>query len=298
MAKEKQLPEPEHNLPFIDCHCHLPWELPKDSVLSSPKAQLEEFFAQGGEFLISSSIDWKTLEEVKGFTQPHKKTGFTCGWAPQHVTFTNPNKYSDEKSKWIDYVKNNTEDFLAIGEIGLDFHHAKTFQERERQIQEFRWVLEQTKDLDKPYVIHARNASQSDQDKKYPTHPYNFPDAANICILTLLERMEIKPSCVMWHCFSGPKEYGVRLAQQGFFLSVPSSAFGFNRWRRNTALAPIDNLLTETDAPYQHPNKWGPVNKPANARYSIAAIAFAHEMSQQVVAQQLVANAKSFFRLK
>jgi len=102
----------------------------------------------------------------------------------------------------------------------------------------------------------------------------------------------------MWHCFSGPEDYGRTLPNQGFILSVPSSAYGFNRWRRATKFTPLESLVTETDSYYQHPYKRGPINVPSNVRYSIAAIAYSHNTSQKLVSEKTVENAINFFNLK
>ena len=112
-----------------------------------------------------------------------------------------------------------------------------------------------------------------------------------------MKEFKIEPQRVLWHCFSGPEDYGRILPNQGFKLSVPSSAFGFNRWRGVTKLTPLESLVTETDSYYQHPFKRGPVNVPSNVRYSIAAIAYSHNVSQKLVSEKTVDNAIKFFNL-
>jgi len=102
----------------------------------------------------------------------------------------------------------------------------------------------------------------------------------------------------MWHCFSGPDPYGLTLSKQGYILSVPSSAYGINRWRKVTQNSSLDSLVTETDSYYQHPYLRGPVNIPSNVRYSIAAIAYSHNNSQKEVSAITVKNAQKFFNLE
>ena len=62
--------------------------------------------------------------------------------------------------------------------------------------------------------------------------------------------------------------------------------------------SPIEYLITETDAYYQHPYKRGPVNVPSNARYSISAIAHSHNLSQNEISEKTVENAIRFFDLR
>jgi TatD DNase family protein len=299
MSKRNTLPEPEDNLKFIDVHCHLPFPRPRNDNLPENKEQLLEYFKLGGQYLITSTIDMSTLTKTLSFKKLYDKNfGFTCGWAPQTVTYTPKEKYLKEWKAWVQYIQNNQEEFLAIGEIGLDFHHAKTLKKREEQIEEFRKIIELTIDFKKPYVLHARNAAEHEYDRANPKHRFNKGDGVNKEILNILNEFNIEPKRVIWHCFSGPDEYGRSLPRQGYTLSVPSSAYGFNRWRRSTKHSPLDFLVTETDSYYQHPYKRGPINVPANVRYAIAAIAFSHNVSQELVSKKTVENAIQFFSLK
>lgn len=298
MPQKIDVPEPEEGLKFIDAHCHLPFPRPKNDKLPTDEKQLLTYFEMGGVYLITSSIDNETLQMTLTFKQRHGKNfGFTCGWAPQTVTYTPGNKYDAEWNKWINYVKSNQSDYLAIGEIGLDFHHAKTLKRRNQQVKELKKIFEITADFGKPYVLHVRNAAKHEMDKENPKHRFNNQDGATKEILSIMNDFKIDPNRVMFHCFSGPENYGQILSNKGFTLSVPSSAFGYNRWRSVTKNAPVDSLVTETDSYYQHPYKRGPVNVPTNVRYSIAAIAHTHELSQKEVSEKTVENAKTFFSL-
>lgn len=298
MPKKISTQTPEQNINFIDVHCHIPFPRPKNDQLPSDREQFSNYFKMGGKYLISSTIDFHTLNLTLNFKKNiDKNFGFTCGWAPQTVTYTPKDIYDIEWKAWVDYVKNNNNEFLAIGEIGLDFHHAKTLETRNKQVDVFRKILEFTKDFDKPYVLHVRNAAEHEFDKKHPKHRYNKNDGANKEILAILEEYNISPHRVMWHCFSGPEVYGRTLPNQGFILSVPSSAFGFNRWQKATRLSPLDSLVTETDSYYQHPYKRGPINVPSNVRYAIAAIANSHKVSQNLVSEKTIENAIKFFKL-
>jgi len=299
MPKKIIIPEPEPDLKFIDVHCHLPFPRPKNDQLPSDEEQLKTYFKLGGQYLITSTIDMQTLNLTLEFKKKFDKNfGFTCGWAPQTVTYTPKDKYNIQWDEWINFIQANQENYLGIGEIGLDFHHAKTLDKRNRQVDVLRKIFEFTEDMSKPYIMHVRNAAEHEFDKQHPKHRYNKKDGANKEILAILKEYKIQSTKVMWHCFSGPEEYGRILPNQGFILSVPSSAYGFNRWREITKFSPLESLVTETDAYYQHPYKRGPLNVPSNVRYSIAAIAYSHNISQKRVSEKTIENAKSFFNLK
>ncbi len=299
MSKKILIPEPEDNLKFIDIHCHLPFPRPKNDQLPSDQEQYKNFFRLGGQYLITSTINIDTLNLTLSFIKEgYKNFGFTCGWAPQTVTYTSKDNYETEWKKWIYYILNHTEDFLAIGEIGLDFHHAKTLEKRNRQIHVLKQIIEITKDFDKPYVLHVRNAAEHEFDLKNPKHRFNKKDGANKEILKILKEFNISPKKILWHCFSGPEDYGRTLPNQGFIISVPSSAYGFNRWRKVSENTPLGSIVTETDSYYQHPYKRGPINVPSNVRYAIAALAYSHNVSQKLVSKRTVENAIKFFNLE
>ena len=295
--QKNRIPEPEKGLKFIDVHCHLPFPRPKNDRLPSDEDQYLNYFKIGGLYLITCSIDMETLMLIRNFIKNKNNIGFTCGWAPQTVTYTPKDHYNKEWKKWIDYTINNSDQYLAIGEIGLDFHHAKTLDKRNKQVEELKKIFKLTKDLDKPYVLHVRNAARNEIDNKHPNHEYNKEDGATLEILKILKEYKINPKEVMWHCFSGPEEYGTILPEQGFTLSVPSSAYSFNRWQKVTKKSPLSSLVTETDSYYQHPYQRGPVNVPSNARYVIAAIAHTHSLPQEIVSEKTIENAMNFFNL-
>ncbi len=300
MSQKNKIPQPEENLKFIDVHCHLPFPRPKkNDSLPSNDIQFKEYFENGGLYLITSTIDMKTLNLTIKFKEKYRDNyGFTCGWAPQTVTFTSKDIYNKFWEEWKNYILDNQEEYLAIGEIGLDFHHAKSLEKRNRQIEELEKIFNLTRDLNKPYVLHIRNPSNQDHDKNNPDHRYNQDDSATKEILRMINEFKIDPRKVLFHCFSGPKKYSRILVEKGFLLSVPSSAYGFKRWREITNEAPLESLLTETDSYYQHPFKRGPLNVPTNVKYSIAAIAYSHKIDQKIVSKKTIKNAIRFFNLK
>ena len=258
MSKMSKIPdrvplEPIKNLPLIDGHCHIPWNAPPPQGLLSYEDQYALFFDEKGQFLISCSTDTETYEILKKFTQTHPNMGFTAGWAPQNEVYMKSHEHTMQFERYLEYLNFDTSSYLGIGEIGLDFHHAKSLPQRNDQIKYFRLIIQKTMHLNKPYILHVRNPAENDQDSEHPNHEFNANDAANQQIWNILNEEKIPLSSVIWHCYSGPKSWSKRLLDAGCYLSVPTSAFGKNRWRKLIENAPINQLLTETDSPYQHP---------------------------------------------
>ena len=282
--------KPENDFPLVDSHAHFPYRKPTHSI----ESQYEFFFEKhNGQFIISSGSDYD-YDYIQEFHKTYENMYMSLG------TGIPSNRYSLEKAQkdykiFLEIAENNPDTYVAIGEFGLDFHHGKTLNVRKQQIDYFQNVIQETKHLNKPYVLHVRNATQRDIDQQNPNHEYNQRDFINKTVVRILEEEKISPERIMWHCFSGPAEWGPKLAKMGYYISIPSSAYGFNRWRRNIRGVPLDRLLTETDACMQHPYRMGAYNTPANVKYSVAAIAYVNEMKQQEVAEQVLENARRFF---
>ena len=297
MGKNK-IPEPLEGLPLIDCHCHFTWKSRGKRHQLTPEEHYEKFIAQNGKYMITSPIEWDTISEAMEYTEIYNRLGITLGWGPQTVTYTKKEKHEADFNKWLDYVLKNPQKYLAIGEIGLDFHHAKTAAERNAQIDIFCQIIQYTKHLNKPYVLHLRNPTNQDADPDNIAHIFNKPDAVNALIVSILEEEGIDFNRIVLHCFSGPTpEWGKKFAGMGCYVSIPSSAYGFNKWRRNMADVPLEQLLIETDGPFQHPTKMGELNYSWNVKYVIATIASTHNMDQMKVAKQILENAKNIYEI-
>jgi len=289
--------QPDQGIPLIDCHCHFPSEEPRRGMKDSYEVQYANFFRDNGQIIVTSTSIW-SVEYIRKFMKSHPHMLLTIGWGAQATTFATPQEFKEDYPRFLKFVKEKPEAYAVIGEIGIDFHHAKTLQKREHQIDVFQEIIQETKHLGKPYSLHVRNPGPNDIDPRSKIPDYNDRSICNDIILNALEEENIPPSDVMWHCFSGPPEWGPILAEKGYYISIPSSAFGFKKWRRNIKGVPLKQLLVETDSSYQHPLTMGAFNEPRNVKYAIAAIAYENNLDQMIVANQILKNAKKFFRVK
>jgi TatD DNase family protein len=85
----------------------------------------------------------------------------------------------------------------------------------------------------------------------------------------------------------------------GFKLSIPGTVtYKRSRLPEVIRSVSIDNLLTETDAPYLAPVPCrGKRNEPAFVRYVTAAIAEIRETTLQDAAERIAQNSVELFRL-
>lgn len=140
---------------------------------------------------------------------------------------------------------------VAIGETGLDHHHIKNFEvvEDEKLMQKEYFIkqLELARKVDKPVVIHCRDAYED-----------------TLTILEEFGRYRKEPGVI--HCFGSDE----RTAQWAFNLGYSISVGGILTFKNAELLRqvitwmPKDRLLLETDCPYLAPTPHrGKRNEPA-----------------------------------
>ncbi|MFA5061026.1 MAG: TatD family hydrolase [Candidatus Pacearchaeota archaeon] len=179
--------------------------------------------------------------------------------------------------KELEWIKGNSDECVAIGEIGLDY----SFEEirnsealRERQKVVFRKILNLAKEIDKPVVIHSRKAEK---------------DAIEI-----LEEEKMKK--VVMHCFSGKKSLIKRCIDNGWFLSIPPVITRLEHFKMVVEMTSIEQLLTETDSPYLSPVVVER-NEPSNVLVTIKEIARIKGIDEEEVREKLVENVKKLFKI-
>jgi TatD DNase family protein len=121
----------------------------------------------------------------------------------------------------------------AVGETGLDRYRTGP-EGWAAQEASFRAHIRIAKDRDVALVIHDRDAHDQ--------------------ILRVLED-EGAPEHTVFHCFSGDAEFAKACVERGYVLSFAGTlTFGNAGYLREAAaLAPVDQLLVETDAPFLTP---------------------------------------------
>jgi len=165
----------------------------------------------------------------------------------------------------------------AVGEIGLDYHY--DYSPRDVQQHVFRAQLRLARELERPIVIHTREA-----------------DDDTLAILG--EASGGRLSGVL-HCFTG----SAALAAAGIALGLHVSFAGILTFPKAGALretareVPLDRVLAETDSPFLAPVPHrGKRNEPAYVERVIAALADVHGIDRAEIARRTTANFHSLFR--
>jgi len=180
-------------------------------------------------------------------------------------------------SEELEWIKEHKEDCVAIGEIGLDYNFEEIRNDerlKEKQKEVFRKILDLSKDIDKPVIIHSRKSEK---------------DAIEI-----LEEKGMKK--VVMHCFNGRKSLIRRCIENKWFFSIPPIIKRLEYFRMLTEMTPIEQILTETDSPYLSPIV-GERNEPKNVAVTIKEISKIKNLDEKVVREKIIENAKWLFKL-
>ena len=220
---------------FIDTHCHL-----TDKQFQKDIEKVLAFSEQlGVKFFVTSGFDLDSSIKAVEFASLHKNVFATIGIYPEHAHL------SDEKTfaKLEELAKNKK--VVGIGEIGLQF--TDKAPAKEVQIKVFERQIDLAFDLQKPIVIHCR-------------------EAMGICLETLEKKRNKLVYGGTMHCFSGSRESALRVLKLGLNISVGGVSTFKNATNLKEALStvPLERILLETDCPYLAPHPYrGQRNSPA-----------------------------------
>jgi TatD DNase family protein len=165
---------------------------------------------------------------------------------------------------------------VALGETGLD-HFRTPAEGWGAQEESFRRHIAMAKASGKAVMIHDRDAHED--------------------VLRVLEN-EGAPEHVIFHCFSGDAGFARRCADRGYVMSFAGNITFKNAQdlRDAAAVAPLDQLLVETDAPFLTPMPYrGRPNSPYLVPITVRAIAELKGASEDDVAAAVTVTAARVF---
>ena len=234
---------------FADAHCHL------DSVAGGFSPAILH---------ITCGYSDKANQRNAKIAEENGNAYLCAGIAPQEAM-----KHPDIKIKLIEWEETiaSLPKLVAIGEIGLDYHWAKSEEERFLQHECFISQLVLAERLGLPVVVHSRDAEGH--------------------VLEILSNFNLK---CMLHCFSGTIEQA-QAAVGGGRAAVSVPPLRSKDRRKFIRDLPIEKLLAESDAPY--------IGKsPSDALEAIKTIAEIKGMELEAVKRQLLQNTIAFFGIK
>jgi len=168
---------------------------------------------------------------------------------------------------------------VAVGEVGLDFHYDHS--PRDVQASVFRRAIALARAIDKPLVIHTREAPAE--------------------TLAILREEGARDVGGIIHCFSEDRPFAQGALELGFYLSF-SGILTFKNARtvhEVAGWAPADRILVETDSPYLAPVPFrGKPCEPGLVVHTAARLAEFRGLSAGELAELTTENAFRAFRLE
>lgn len=242
---------------LADVHAHLDDERFKDDL----PAVLERAEAAGIKAIICNGLLPESNRAVLALSKKYPLIRPAYGLGPSEMLKLTDGEIEMELA-WI-----QEQECIALGEIGLDHKWSTEKAEHEKQEKVFGKFLELAKKMKKPVIIHSRKAEAE-------------------CI-AMLSEAGLKR--VVFHCFGGKLKLVREIRDAGWYFSIPPSVVRSEHFQHIVREVPVKQLLTETDAPYQGPEK-PKRNEPANVRFVVEKIAELKEQTFDEIANQLFAN--------
>lgn len=253
---------------LIDSHSHLFLEEFSEDL---PQV-IERARNAGVSHIFMPNIDSTTIEPLLAVCQQYK--GYCFPMIGLHPTSVNAD-FEQELSLVESYLK-RANDFVAVGEIGIDLYWDKTYLKEqlvafERQVQ---WALE----YQLPIVIHCREAFE-----------YIYK------VLIPYKDTSLKG---VFHSFIGTAEEAAKIMEFSNFKIGINGVVTFKKSSLPEVLkqVPLDCIVLETDSPYLTPvpNR-GKRNESAYLCDTLLKVSQVYEKSLELVSEQTSENALILF---
>jgi len=257
-------------LGLIDSHAHLTFPELRDQV----DAVLARAVEAGVDAVITIGTDLEDARAAIATAEAHADQIYAgAGFHPHEADKVAASDFDAMAELW------HSNAVVALGEMGLDYHY--DFADRTKQRNVFAGQLERATDIDKPIVIHCREALED-------------------CVPILLDHGFVNRR-VVFHCFTGTAEEAAMIAAHGWRISFTGIVtFPKSQGLQEIARAyPSDQLMVETDAPYLAPM---PVrgkrpNEPAYVAHTARFLADLRGEDFDAFAAQTEQNTRAFFGL-
>ena len=253
----------------IDTHTHLDAE-----EFNEDRA---EAFARAREAGVGKvflpAIDVKTTHAVLALSREYPGYAYPMiGLHPEEVK-------EDWKEQLAELRKMQISDFIAIGEIGLDYYWSREFEHEQLEAfeEQVKWAIETRL----PLMIHCRKAQNE--------------------MVHLLRKYQKDLPGGVFHCFTGnQKEAEELLSFDNFVLGIGGvSTFKSSHLREDLpAVVPMNRIVLETDSPYMAPVPFrGKRNESAFVVEVLKTLAKAYGVSEEEFAKQTNETVERVFHI-
>lgn len=251
---------------LIDTHCHLTYP----GLVEQADAVINRALTAGVNRLITIGTDAADHIYVRKQLQCAPAVFGALGIHPHHAHEVAADFIAAMRAHFADDPK-----LLAVGECGLDYHHAEASHEVQHRVFESQLML--AAELKLPVILHVRDA---------------HADA-----LAVVRRY--RPTAFVVHCFTGSAAEVESWLALGAYIGFT----GIVTYKNAAHLAdacrgvPTDRLLVETDSPYLSPvpKRSVKINEPSFVVHTAEHIAKLRGVTLESVAESTTANAIRLF---
>ncbi|MDE7314798.1 MAG: TatD family hydrolase [Mucispirillum sp.] len=225
--------------------------------------------------IITIGIDYDDSIKALKTAEQYNNIYAAVGMHPEYA-----DKYTREKYYEQFYKLASNKKVVAVGETGLDFYYEENPDEKYQNIL-FEDMADIAGSLDKPLVIHSRNAVEK--------------------TVKILDKALEKHSSLkgIFHCFDGSISVLDWIKDKNFYISYAGNVTFKSAENLRQALinTPVDKLLIETDSPYLAPVPVrGKKNMPANVSYTGEYVAEFLNMPYNILMEQLENNLQKLMK--
>ena len=192
--------------------------------------------------------------------------------------------YTDDTEAFLTDMlsKRDAYKIKAIGEIGLDYYYDLSPRDVQREV--FRKQLKLAYELDIPFILHERDATQDCIDILKNTHKNGM----------------LLPTPGVCHCCSCSAQIAKILLDMGFYIGFDGPLTFKNNKKTPGVLeiCPWDRIVVETDSPYlaPEPNR-GMTNEPAFVTLVVEKIAQLKGVDPAEAVRITSENGRRLFRI-
>jgi len=249
---------------LIDTHCHIQFK----PLVDEQEKVIERAKKANVKKLIVVGCDLKSSKEAINLAEKDNNIFATVGLHPQDSKTLTPEMWED-----ICELANHKK-VVAIGETGLDYF--KEYSPKDIQAQVFKRHIELAIKVDKPLIVHSREAGDDS--------------------LKILQELGAKN--VVFHCFSSDLSFARKVWNAGYRTSFTGNITYPSAQNLSDTIkaCPIDTIMIETDSPYLAPQRFrGQTNEPSYIVEVVKQIAEIKNMSFSEIANITTKNAEEFF---
>ena len=253
---------------YFDSHAHYDDRKFKDDRETLLKELLP---ASGVDHIVNIGCDVKSSENSIRLAEKYDYIYAAVG--------VHPSELYDMSSQTIDRLRKMTAHpkVVAIGEIGLDYHYDDGFP-KEVQKFWFRQQLRLAEEVNKPVIIHSRDASQD--------------------TFEIISSTNVRNGVI--HCYSGALPMAKDYVKMGFYIGI-GGVVTYSNAKKLEEVAeniPLEHILIETDCPYLAPTpNRGKRNDSSNLKYVVEKLAELKHTTPEEVARITKENALKMYRL-